>query len=78
MVGLGDRIKYFGYEFRTEGEGAAWSSKPEAAPEIWMRGDTHFRPWFNVGNDVREIGYGIAKGADDKWYFCVISGLGVK
>ncbi len=39
-----------------------------------MKSDTHFRPWFNIGANVREIGYGAAQGRDGTWYFFAVAG----
>jgi hypothetical protein len=70
-----DRAQHFGYTFRMEGEGCGRGGATDF-PEGWMHSDTHFRPWFNLGQDVREVGLGIAKGSDGVWYTCVLSGLG--
>jgi hypothetical protein len=75
MTQFWERTKYFGYTSPMEGEGCG-EGGPADCPECWMDGYTHFRPWFNVGSDVREVGLGIAKGVDGNWYATVISGLG--
>jgi len=72
------RTEFFGYKFDTEGEAAGESSEPTSNPEGWMKSDTHFRPWFNIGKDVREVGLGIARSRDGKWYTCAIGGTGTK
>ncbi|HEX8200977.1 MAG TPA: CAP domain-containing protein, partial [Isosphaeraceae bacterium] len=72
---FGDRARFFGYTFNLEGEGAGQGT-PTDFPEGWMKSNTHYRPWFNVGADVREVGLGIARGEDESWYTCVVSGLG--
>jgi hypothetical protein len=71
MKGPGDRVKHFGYT-GGGGEITAVSTDPSAFPETWMQSDTHFRGWFNIGSELREIGFGIAKGKDGKWYACVV------
>lgn len=76
MMNLGERVKYFGYTYNLEGEGAAMHSEPTGSPEWWMQSNSHFRPWFNIGSDVREVGLGIAKGSNGYWYAVVDSGLG--
>jgi len=70
-----DRARHFGYSLNTEGEGCGQGT-PTDFPEGWMKSNTHYRPWFNIGADVREVGLGIARGADGSWYTCVVSGLG--
>jgi hypothetical protein len=58
---LDDRLKYFGgYTGGLEGEGCGGGFSPTADPEDLMKGDTHCRPWFNIGHDVRAMGVGIA------------------
>jgi hypothetical protein len=75
LVQLQSRINHFGYTHVTAGEAAGgWDAT--AFPHAWMRSDTHFRPWFNVGGAVREFGLGAAKGANGTWYFAAIGGLG--
>jgi len=72
------RAESFGYKFLTEGEAAGESRDPTDFPEGWMKSDTHFRPWFNVGTDVREMGLGIARSRTGKWYTCAVGGTGKK
>jgi hypothetical protein len=61
MKEVGDRLVYFGYMGAAlEGEACGGGPTADADPEGLMKGDTHFRPWFNVGADVREMGMGIA------------------
>ena len=76
---LGDRINYFGYPYGVEGEGIStlWDSIMTRSPETFFQGDTHFRPWFNIGTDVREMGIGVAYN-DGIWYTVVVAGTGVK
>jgi hypothetical protein len=37
-----------------------------------MQSDTHFRGFFNIGSELSEIGFGIAKGKDGTWYACLV------
>jgi hypothetical protein len=84
MLELGDRLKFFDYTYGVEGEGVASLWSATGSPETFMQGDTHFRPWFNIGADVVEIGLGVAQGAPGGWgpgttgvwYTVVIAGLG--
>jgi len=77
MKTLDDRLKYFGYTLGLEGEGCGGGLGADADPEGLMKGDTHFRPWFNIGADVREMGVGIARDANGKyWRTCFVAGLG--
>lgn len=75
MVHLIERVDYFNYHKVLEGEGVAAIGLPTDAPEVWMQSNSHFRPWFNVGTDVREVGLGIARGTKE-WYAVVISSTG--
>jgi hypothetical protein len=68
----GDRIKHFRYTGVPGGEITGGSPDPTLYPEEWMRSDTHFRGWFNIGVELREIGFGIAKGEDGWWRICVV------
>lgn len=77
MRGYDQRLAFFEYSFPTEGEGAG-AGGPSEFPTSWMSSDSHFRPWFNVGMDVKEVGLGVAQGADGTWYFCAIGGEGRK
>lgn len=45
---------------------------PGSFPKGWMTGETHFRPWFNVGDFQREVGYGAARAADGTWYYAAV------
>jgi len=83
MYAIKDRVNHFGYEAGIDMEGAGGSQfhAPDWAPEWWITSDTHFRPWFNAGNAVTEIGFGVARDKSVKdpnggWYFCVLMGLG--
>ena len=78
MKELADRLTYFGYTGPAlEGEGCGGGPTADADPEGLMKGDTHFRTWFNIGADVREMGVGIAHVASGKyWRTCFLAGLG--
>ena len=80
MTTLGMRAKAFGYKFTVteEGAGGGFGSTPlDWAPEWWLQSDSHYRSWFNVNFDVKEIGIGVAKGPGNTgWYFCVLYGTG--
>lgn len=39
-----------------------------------MQHDTHFRPFFNVGTDAREIGFGVAKDKNGLWSVVFVAG----
>ena len=68
------RLKHFAPNVGTAGEGAGGPASAFDYPESWMKSETHYRPWFNIGADVRTVGLGAAKGRDGKWYFCMIGG----
>jgi hypothetical protein len=72
MKTAGDRIKHFRYTGVPGGEITGYNSDATGFPETWMQSDTHFRGWFNIGSELREIGFGIAKGKDGIWYACVV------
>jgi uncharacterized protein (TIGR02145 family) len=72
MYGLGDRAKFFGVSAMTV-EGGAGQHELGSAPHVWMAGDTHFRPWFNVSGCQDQVGYGAAQDKDGKWYFIVVA-----
>jgi hypothetical protein len=68
------RLKHFAPNVGTAGEGAGGPASAFDYPESWMKSETHYRPWFSIGADVRTVGLGAAKGRDGKWYFCMIGG----
>ncbi len=69
------RLTNFGYG-GIASEGVA-SGPLLAAPTVWLRADTdHYKPFFNVGADYKEIGFGVARGKDQNWYFCYVAGTG--
>ena len=68
------RLKHFAPNIGTAGEGAGGPASAFDFPENWMKSETHYRPWFSIGADVRTVGLGAAKGRDGKWYFCMIGG----
>ena len=37
-----------------------------------MKSETHFRPWFNVNDLHREVGYGAAQAANGMWYYAAV------
>lgn len=74
LSSFGKRVVHFGYPHATEGEASGGSPDPADAPRGWMKSDSHFRPWFNVGTDVRSMGLGIAQGNDGIWYAAAIGG----
>lgn len=63
-------------KYQLEGEGGAAAQSVDVFPENWMKSETHYRPWFNIGHDVRQIGLGLAKGANGIWYATVIAAEG--
>jgi hypothetical protein len=37
-----------------------------------MKSETHFRPWFNVADFHREVGYGAAQATNGTWYYAAV------
>ncbi|MBE7379993.1 MAG: hypothetical protein F6J95_001100 [Leptolyngbya sp. SIO1E4] len=70
---LAARIAYVNYESAT-GE-AAGRGNLENYPTQWMRNETHYRPFFNVGDPFSDIGFGVAKGSDGNWYVIAVVGV---
>lgn len=68
MVQFWHRLNAFGFNGPTSGEACSM----DLDPQTWTRGNTHFRPFFNVGSKVGAVGFGAAKGANGKWYVCAI------
>ena len=68
MVEHWHRATAFGFTGNMSGEACSM----DLDPQCWTRGNTHFRPFFNVGSKVSAVGFGAAKGADGKWYVCAI------
>lgn len=79
MTGVKARAGYFGYKGNV-GEGLGMASPgPKQPPSTayplqWTKGDTHFFPFFNIGNDVEEIGFGMARGPDGRWCWAYVFG----
>jgi len=65
---VGKRLKAFGYE--KGGWEAAGGGSLQDFPTGWMAGETHYRPWWNLGGHVATttVGFGVAKGSDGTWY----------
>jgi hypothetical protein len=76
MSGYWMRAAHFGYKRANAGEGAGQGGVDDY-PEGWMLSETHYRPWFNIGADVRTVGLGAAKASNGDWYFCKIGGVGL-
>jgi hypothetical protein len=71
---LNDRGKFFGIPHPiTEAAGLGYALSN--FPHSWMAGNTHFRPWFNVGGVHPTIGYGAALASDGKWHFVAVPTL---
>jgi hypothetical protein len=73
MDTFGDRLQYFAPGVGSAGEGLAGAGEADTAPTGWMTSETHYRPWFNIGADVKSMGIGAAR-TDVGWYFCKIGG----
>lgn len=44
-------------------------------PTCWMKSETHYRPWWNLDNEiVTEVGFGAAKADNGNWYFVAVIG----
>lgn len=67
---LGDRSKFFGLPHPPVE--AAGMGDMSNYPHAWMAGDTHFRPWFNVGAVHPTMGYGAARASDGQWHFVAV------
>jgi len=54
-------------------EACAFSSSLSDMPIGWMKGETHYRPTWNIDIPVHRVGYGVAKSArSGRWYFTAI------
>ncbi len=54
-------------------EACAFSSSLSDLPIGWMKGETHYRPTWNIDIPVHRVGYGVAKSArSGRWYFTAI------
>ena len=73
MDTLTTRLEFFAKGVGTAGEGLAGPDAADAAPENWMHTETHYRPWFNIGANVKSMGLGAAR-TEKGWYFCKIGG----
>ena len=71
---LGARLKYFATDAQSSGEGLGGPGPADSFPEGWMRSETHYRPWFNIGQNTVSMGLGAAK-TSKGWYFCKVGGL---
>ncbi len=64
-------------QFNVEGgfAEAAGGGNLQNYPTAWMRSDTHYRPWWDLDQQVTTtVGFGIAKGDDGKWYAVAVFG----
>lgn len=69
MRKLGTRAAHFKVGAPVQ-EGLAAGPSPDLEPTGWMQSDTHYRPWFNIDHEVRQMGLGAAQADDGTWYFC--------
>ncbi|WP_146397382.1 hypothetical protein [Planctomycetes bacterium CA13] len=71
LIDFNTRVGYFkgpGKSFEACGAGS-----PGDFPHVWMVGETHFRPWFNVGGAIHQVGYGAAKNSKSgNWYYTAV------
>ena len=73
LATLGLRLQ----QFNVEGgfAEAAGGGNLQNYPTNWMKSDTHYRPWWNLDEQVTTVvGFGIAKGDDGKWYAVAVFG----
>ncbi|MCC7494639.1 MAG: CAP domain-containing protein [Fimbriimonadaceae bacterium] len=71
LADVGQRLKSVGVE-KTCYE-AAGSGPLSDSPAVWMRSETHYRPWWNLDDEVvTEIGFGLARADDGSWYFIAV------
>lgn len=70
---LGLRFKEFGIQ--NGSAEAAGGGSLQNYPTAWMKSDTHYRPWWNLDNQVTTVvGFGIAKGDNGNWYSVAVFG----
>jgi len=53
-------------------EACAYSSSIKDLPIVWMKGETHYRPTWNIDIPVHRVGYGVAKSSNGTWHFTAI------
>lgn len=69
-----DRSVYFGGT-RNVAEGAAKGLPGDEVPVGWISGDSHFKPFFNIGMNFPTVGYGAAKSSTTgRWFFVFLAG----
>lgn len=73
MDKVGDRGRYFAPGVTSLQEGLGGPMKPDGAPELWMKSETHYRPWFNIKSEAKSMGLGVAR-TKKGWFFCKLSG----
>ena len=69
----------FGFDndkYQLEGEGTANGISVAIFPGNWMKSETHYSLWFNIGHDIRQIGIGLAQDAKGVWYATFIAAEG--
>lgn len=72
MADLGKRMAFFKAKDLPAYEAAGGGSLSDC-PTVWMKSETHFRPWWNLdGQVVNSVGFGFAKSADGNWYFVAV------
>jgi hypothetical protein len=68
---LGARLRALGYT--TKAYEAAGSGSLPDCPRAWLVSSTHYRPWWNLDNEVvTKVGFGARKGSDGNWYFVAV------
>jgi uncharacterized protein YkwD len=69
---LGKRMDLFAGPTEDSAEAAGGGSLQDW-PTGWMKSETHYRPWWNLDNQVMtHVGFGIAKSSDGNWYVVAV------
>jgi uncharacterized protein YkwD len=72
MADLGKRLAFFRAKNLPAYEAAGGGSLADC-PIVWMKSETHFRPWWDLdGQAVTTLGFGFSKAADGTWYFVAV------
>lgn len=72
MATMDKRLAFFKAKDLPSYEAAGGGSLTNC-PTVWMKSETHFRPWWDLdGEVVTTLGFGFAKASNGNWYFVAV------
>ena len=71
LADMGKRLKSVG--FNEVAYEAAGGGPLQDCPTTWMKSETHYRPWWNLDEQVvTQVGFGAARADNGTWYYVAV------